>query len=323
MRYLKKHSNNRHIQPLLVNEFNSFHKSEVMKREKDFTVSYEIELEARSQYTDIHSIIETFENIFHPLLNKWNVDLEYDSTLIDRGQPDEVSIGNIYSFDDYDTDMANYESKLYEYTNKYSDDYFSGIEIVPLSYFNGINEAFQYLDHFYSIYNKQKTFVFSDRTGLHTNIGFRVKSDWNLVKGYLLFNEDKMAYRGFEMRKFNEFSSSYKKQFEEKVVEYCSRIKNFSHDYIIKNVDKLSSDLSRLLELTVVEIGEKYVGFNISKVKKLNYIEFRHPGGKVKAEDLKEQTLHYANIVLACIDSEYRKKDYIKKLINFLSRFVA
>lgn len=318
MRYLKKHSNNRNIQPLFINEFNTQHKSEVMKREKDFTISYEIELESMTQFTDMQMLVETFESVFKSLLNKWELDIDYDNSLIDT--PEEVSIGNIYNFDDYDME---YESKINEYSSNFSDNYFAGIEITPLTYFNGIKESFNYLDDFYNLYNKQKTFIFSGRTGLHTNIGYKTNKNWNLIKGYLLFNEDKMGYRGYEMRKFNDFSISYKKQFEEKVSYYCSKIKNFSHNYIVNNIEKLSSDLTNLLELTVYEIGEKNVGFNITKTKKFNYIEFRHPGGNVKKEDLKEQTLHYANIVLACIDTEYRKKDYIKKLINFLSRFLV
>ena len=71
---------------------------------------------------------------------------------------------------------------------------------------------------------------------------------------------------------------------------------------------------------TVNEIGEKYVGFNITKVKGNNYIEFRHPGGIVGKEDLKRQTLYYANIVLACVDPEYRKQDYFRKLYSYFKK---
>jgi len=312
MKYLKRYN---FYKSFFINEFNSKHKNEIIEKEKDFTISYEIELEAMSQHIDFYNMLEVFEKYFNPLLNKYDLDVDYDNSLIDRDDNDEITVPDIYNFDDYN--IEDMEMSMYESTT-----YFSGVELKPNEYFNGIKDAFSFLDDFYFYYNKQKSFKFSDKTGLHTNIGYYSKSKWNLIKGYLLFDEDKMAYKGYELRKFNDFSGSYKKQFEENVFDYIKTIDGFSHNYIISNIDKLSTDLSNILITTVNQIGIKYVGFNVIKVKDYNYIEFRHPGGKVDKNVLKDQTLHYSNIVLACVDVQYRKKEYINKLIGFLMKFV-
>lgn len=312
MKFLKKNSVN------LLREFNSDNKSYILNRGKDFTISYEIELEAQSQLTDLGDIKNSFDQYFGRLIDKWDLDFTYDTSLIDSDQDQEVSIGNIYNFDDF----ADIQSEpTYEY-HKLPDEttYFAGVEIAPFTYFNGINDAFKFLDEFYEIYNKQRSFLFSDKTGLHTNIGFHVKANWNLLKGYLLFNED-YAFTGFSHRKDNEFASSYKKQFDDKVRYYINKTYvDFGTDTLRANIEKIQADLNSILINTVREIGEKYVGFNITKVKGHNYIEFRHPGGIVGKEDLKRQTLYYSNVVLASVDTDYRKKDYHSKLFSFLNK---
>lgn len=95
------------------------------------------------------------------------------------------------------------------------------------------------------------------------------------------------------------------------------------HNKEIKQKD-LTDNLKKIIPLFIKNISSivkdrkaKYIGFN-PKLKQ-NYIEFRYPGGKVNKETIKQQTLHYANIVLASKNAEFRKRDYIIKLVNFLN----
>lgn len=312
MKYLKRHNKDR--SPKLIREFNEKHRNEILDRGSEFTISYEIELESRSQHTDFYDLLEQFNSIFEPLVKKWDLDVDYDNSLIDTDIPQVISLDSITSFDDYD---FGHEEQVHENAT-----YFSGIEIAPFTYFKGVNEAFRFLDEFYIYYERQKSFHFSENTGLHINIGFHNKKSWNLIKGYLLFNEDKMAYLGFNDRRHTEFAGIYKKEFEQNVKDYLDlRYKdNKSNEVFIKDINAIISDLNRILVNTVSELDEKTVGFNITKVKDNNYIEFRHPGGKVNKEDIEDQTLHYANIVLACVDTEYRKKNFYNKLLNFLNK---
>ena len=131
-----------------------------------------------------------------------------------------------------------------------------------------------------------------------------------------------MAYLGFNDRRNNEFAGIYKQEFEQKVKDYLNlRYKdNKTNDVFVRDINAIIKDLNGILVNTVEEVGEKHVGFNITKVKNNNYIEFRHPGGKVTKEDIEDQTLHYANIVMACVDSEYRKKNFYNKLLTFLNK---
>ena len=312
MKFIKKSGIN------LIKEFNSENRNEILNRQNEFTISYEIELEAQSHFTDLSDMLDNFNYLFKSLIDKWDLDVSYDTSLIDRQDDVEFQVGNIYSFDDYNPDLI--EEPTYEfYDQGDKGKYFIGIEIAPFTYVDGIDKAFQFLDEFYSLYNSQKSFLFSNKTGLHTNIGYKDKTNWNLLKGYLLFNED-YAYTGFTHRKENEFSASYKNEFREIVNIYTQQYEDLDSHTIRDNFYKIEKDLNRLLIKTTKNVGEKHAAFNILKVKDNNYIEFRHPGGKVKKDDLKRQTLYYSNIVLACVDPEYRKRDYQTKIFSYLKK---
>jgi hypothetical protein len=65
-----------------------------------------------------------------------------------------------------------------------------GIEIKPKTYLQGLNDGIEMLNDFYADFDKQKYFVFSEKTGLHINIGTKEGlNDFNFIKGLLLLND--------------------------------------------------------------------------------------------------------------------------------------
>ena len=135
----------------------------------------------------------------------------------------------------------------------------------------------------------------------------------------MLLNED-FAFKGFEERKGLKYTGSYRDIFEKEGKQYFSEKyegKQINHLDIREDFSNIESDLNNILRNILNKIDEKQVGFNFNKLKK-NYIEFRYPGGNISKDVLKEQTLHYSNIVYLCCEPTYRQKDYMKKVYNFI-----
>ena len=264
-----------------LKEYNSFHVTSLMSNQDQFTVSYEVELSARSHTDDYYTMLESFQDVFRNVIDKYDMNVIPDNSLVDK-------------------------------------DYFIGVEMLPENYFNGINEAFSFLDAFFKIYDKQKQFFFSNKTGFHINIGYKPATDWNIVKGYLLLNDDH-SYAGFADRKKSKYAESFKPEFKSKSSRVLKRqFPDIDSKFYNNNIDKFEPILNKLIIDIVKDKGEKYVGFNVNKLPQ-NYLEFRYPGGKLTKEIIKNQTIHYSNIVLAITDPEYRKNDYIRKMLKFLS----
>ncbi len=294
---------------IALNEYNTQNKGEVLAKEKLFTVSYEIELSSQKEYEDYDVMEYEYLSVFKPLMNKWGLTIVSDTTLNDY-------FNNTIVFDPETTSEADFLLKSEEPV-------YRGLEIVPDTYFHGLVESFNFLDDFYALYEKQKIFFFSKKTGLHINIGYvnTPRKNWNVIKGFLLLNED-YSLKGYEYRKDSEFAGSLKPIFRETVKDYI--VQNYGRmttETIRKNLDQIILDLNNRLYRLISTIDEKRIGFNISKIYNSDYIEFRYPGGVVKKDDIIFQTTHYANIVMACCDPEYRKKDFYHKLFSFLLSF--
>ncbi len=97
--------------------------------------------------------------------------------------------------------------------------------------------------------------------------------------------------------------------------------KNYNSPQDIRNnLGLIEKDVNRLLNDTALKENEKNIGFNIHKLKK-GYIEFRYGGGrKVNPEIIKDKTQYYANIVKACYDKDYRKRDYLRKFPDYIMK---
>jgi hypothetical protein len=206
-----------------------------------------------------------------------------------------------------------------------------GLEIKNKKYLNGIKEAFEFIDDFYADLNKQSLYGLGDKTGLHVNIGYKNSNEFNLLKGFLLLNElDKqgnpggMAYKGMDDRKSNPNTQPYRDDFYKMAkasIQYAQEeeiIPKFTVDSLKSYEEILNKDVL----ISASNSGDKAIGFNVSKISD-DYIEFRYPGGKVSPDIIKEQTIYYANIVLACKDPDYRKDDYLKKLRKLVISIVS
>lgn len=195
-----------------------------------------------------------------------------------------------------------------------------GIEISMKTFIIGIEEAISFIKDFYSDYDSQTYWKFDQTTGIHINIGVRHKKDWNIIKGVLILNDtydNTFLFKGMEWRVNNEFTNSVKDLLLALPKKDREVIKSDIKGKDIKYIEQYFNDY---LHDKIKEEGYKKFGFNITNIKNDNYVEFRHPGGEISEKDLIEQLLLFSYVVYCMTNSDFKKKEYQKKLYKFLNQ---
>ena len=228
--------------------------------------------------------------------------------------------------------MAEYEDQL-KFEKDLSLD--NGIEFSmddPI-YMTGLDEAFKLLQLFFDDYNKQDTFRFDTTTGLHTNIGYLDEdgdeiTDYNLIKTMLFLNND-FAFKGFENRKgarwAGDLKAIFKREIEDQLGGPAKSTYGFNEwkDSIFDlykegKFDELEKKLSSLVNY-FAPANPKSIGFNLHYIGNRGYVEFRYPGGDSPTlEKMKSTTLYYAHLIKLAVDKNYKRKEFLKKLVKMM-----
>ena len=228
--------------------------------------------------------------------------------------------------------MAEYEDQL-KFEKDLSLD--NGIEFSmddPI-YMTGLDEAFKFLQLFFDDYNKQDTFRFDTTTGLHTNIGYLDEdgdeiTDYNLIKTMLFLNND-FAFKGFENRKgarwAGDLKAIFKREIEDQLGGPARSTYGFNEwkDSIFDlykegKFDELEKKLSSLVNYFSTS-NPKSIGFNLHYIGNRGYVEFRYPGGDSPTlEKMKSTTLYYAHLIKLAVDKNYKRKEFLKKLVKMM-----
>lgn len=195
-----------------------------------------------------------------------------------------------------------------------------GIEIKPKTYIPSLSESIEMINDFYNDLENQDYWHFSERTGIHINLGSNQKVKWNPIKGLLILNDfsDKdstpYTFKDMTWRMNNKFCGS--------IIPYLKdmsdREKNMIRGLDISNLEESEEVLNKFLTKKVTQIGFKNLGFNITKLSD-NYCEFRYAGGVIDREVLIEKVKYFAFVVYCMTNTEYKRKEYIKKLYKFIS----
>jgi hypothetical protein len=223
--------------------------------------------------------------------------------------------------------MARYEDVL-----KFEDDMSleNGIEFSmdDPPYLTGLNAAIEFLKIFFDDFNNQTNWVMSDRTGLHTNVGYLPvdqHEDRDLFKGMLFLNDD-MAKRGFEKRKNSRWAMDIKRDALDMVSKGFGDAKVHIGE-IVKDenrMQQLKRRLSDSVESSVMGKYTKSLGMNITHLERYDYVEFRYPGqDEPTYANMVNATLYYAHLMKAISDEDYKKKEYITKLVGFFNNLRA
>jgi hypothetical protein len=198
-----------------------------------------------------------------------------------------------------------------------------GIEFKPKTYFLGLNKTLELINDFFNEYYKQDYWKFTQKTGLHVNIGLQGKKyeDYNAIKGLVMlddydFNDVPFVFKDMLNRMNNKYCSSLKKA----LLELKERDKNKIKNLDLHDIKKVEEFFNEFLIKYIVKEGVKSFGFNIGYLKIKSYIEYRFIGGEIEKELIISKLLYFCYIT-HLMTSNYKQKDYHKKLYKFLEQF--
>jgi hypothetical protein len=209
----------------------------------------------------------------------------------------------------------------------------NGIEFSPETYLEGLKEAQDFLNDFFDDFNYQSNFRFSSRTGLHINIGLEAyDGSFNLMKGLLFLSEPRTksidsnkkyyAYQGAKSRLYSQWARALSPKVRELIIKELAigtqDLGQRFRELTFEN-DTMQHALSNLVLRANRENGVKSTGFNVTHTEHFHYVEFRYPGHGMDKDAIYNLTEYYCYIIKLMTDPEYKKKEYMKKLIGYMS----
>lgn len=300
-------------------------------------VKLEMPLNRRSENRFVEDILKSIvdmtedgtitNELFFDLLdsNKYKKDREREIVKFCK----DIIISQILSDEDLNSRVEKAKEYLPNFYNKWKDkiDYVEdmtldrGVEIKPQTYLNGISQAIEMINDFYSDLNSQDYWKFSERTGLHINIGVSQENiKWNPIKGLLMLNDfnegsnTPFVFKNMTSRLNNQFCGSFLPSL--KTMDR-SELNNLKGSIDLHNLEGSESILNKFITDKINEIGHKNFGFNITKLEN-NYVEFRYVGGNITEDVLIEKLKYFCFVIYSMTNTDYKKREYLKKLYKFV-----
>ena len=194
-----------------------------------------------------------------------------------------------------------------------------GIEFSPKKYLIGINKTIEYINDFYSDFIDQEYWKMTSKTGIHINIGKINKENWNILKGMLMISdldEESYIFKDMKWRIESNYTNSFLPKLKKEII---SDKKIISLEQF-KNISILEEDLSNYILSKFDNDQYKNYGFNINRINRFNYVEFRYPGGQISNELIINKLYYFCYIVKLMTDEKFKRNDYLKKLYKFISK---
>ncbi|HAW79798.1 MAG TPA: hypothetical protein DCX27_08835, partial [Balneola sp.] len=204
-------------------------------------------------------------------------------------------------------------------------------------YMSGLNAAIEYLTDFFDEYDNQSVLRMTEKTGLHTNIGYsqdgELAEEYNLFKALMFLNHTYATKGvGFPSRERSGWTGDLKKPALHNIEKFAEQLpddsshedvltkKSLMKKYLSREFDELSGILSNQVAQQARRMGSKSIGFNVNYTANLNYIEFRYPGKEdATLETMTKALKYYAFIVKAAADPKFKQREYVKDLVGFLN----
>lgn len=193
-----------------------------------------------------------------------------------------------------------------------------GIEFSPKLYLVGIEKTLEYINDFYNDFKTQDYWYMSDKTGIHVNIGLINKNHWNILKGMLMISDIGEYSYIFKDMKWR-LKSHYTNSFLPKLKEEIKSDKKILNIKLFSDISKIENVLSKYILSKLDNNEYKNYGFNITRIRNMNYVEFRYPGGEIKKDSLINKVYYFCYIVKLMTDPDFKRKKYLKNLYKFIS----
>lgn len=352
---------------MILTEYNKKDVDILKELDNQFTIAFEFELETDDTYspeneddeiiinqirTSVHNQLRDDRTInpkfIDDIIDQIELDDEdftYDELLnpslySNKNQKKIIDLIRAISMDYVNDNLSYLLLKVREHLPNFYDKWSSimkfevdssldrGIEFSPLTYLSSITEAIDMINDFYDDFDRQSYWKFTQKTGLHINIGFKNKKDWNILKGVLFLSDDptknKVPYvfKGIERRIESKYAGSFKRLVFGRVKDdkdtfsvdksNLNNVEEYFNDYLINLLDTQGYESPTYFKL---------YGLNITRLKKYNYIEFRYPGGVINKDVLIDKLFYFCYLCALMTEPDYKKKQYYKRLYGFLNLF--
>jgi hypothetical protein len=178
----------------------------------------------------------------------------------------------------------------------------------------------------------------TDKTGLHTNIGYigpegEMTEDYNLFKALMFLNHTYATKGvGFPSRERSGWTGDLKQPALHNIEKFAEALpedsahedvltkKSLMKKYLSRNFEELSGILTNQVYQQARRMGPKSIGFNVNYTQSRNYIEFRYPGKEdANLESMTKALKYYAFIVKAAADPTFKQREYVKDLVGFIN----
>lgn len=283
---------------------------------------------------DVKDNYDDYDYVLDDLLDEKSYDDINEKTIIKLINP----LAIIYFFSDNLVYLKNnIKSKLPNFYEKWNnhikfeidESLDRGIEISNKKYFNDLSTLFNFIDDFYSDYESQDYWKFSERTGIHINLGIKGDKKYNPIKGLLMLDDmgdSPFVFKNMEWRQNLKFTGSLKSELSKDttLLKHCLSLLRNNKIEEVENI--INPELDKILRKKSKSIGGKFVvgykkfGVNLIPLEKYNYVEFRYPGGNIDKKTLIDKVLYFAYITYMMVDREMDKNKYIKKLYTFIDK---
>lgn len=198
-----------------------------------------------------------------------------------------------------------------------------GFEIKHNTYHSSLKQAVEFLQDFYSDFDKQNYLSFSCNTGLHINISMRNEDGSvvlipNPLKGYLFINTD-FIFVDNQVRSGTRWA-------QHPVPQYGQILKILKKENIgpYTKFKRLEIVLSQEIQKQFDLLGSKACGFNFLYLKNSNSdqrrIEFRFPGNDIPFDALYRQLIYFCFIARHVYDPNFQRLRYIGKVFSFIDK---
>ena len=158
----------------------------------------------------------------------------------------------------------------------------------------------------------------SERTGIHINIGVNYKANWNILKGFLMISdegEQSFTFKDMEWRQKSLYTQTFLPKLKKDISSDRERVMKHSQ---FQDLKKMEEFFGKYILNRLEKHGYKNYGFNITRIKNLNYVEFRYPGGKVSKDVLIDKLYYFCYVVYLMTDEKYKRREYLKKVYKFI-----
>lgn len=222
--------------------------------------------------------------------------------------------------------VTNFEHNFINFITKYGNviEYHydetlnEGLEIVS-NPFSSLKEAKNFIKLFFEDFEDQEDWMFNSKTSIHVNVGTKGKK-WNVVKGLMMMSDD-YTFTDIESRKYSQYCKSLKKEISDILSPKYGNVDNIKYS-ISEFEKKIYETLSLLISDDFSSHNtNKEWGINISKVlyNYADYVEYRHIGNMGITDDLVLNKLMYYCYITYLMTSDYKQREYYKKLSSFFS----